>query len=247
MWGDSAVELNGRADLHMHTNVSDGTGTVQQVLDQIARKGLLDVIAITDHDRLSASLWAYQHKDNYPFDIVPGLEVTTTEGHVLGLWVTESIKKGMSLAETVSAIHDQGGIAVLAHPFEITIAPHTFRRYLLQPEGLMQIGIDAVEVFNAGAFTRGCNWLAKRVFSRLDLPQLGNSDAHTPDCIGTGYTCFKGKTAADLRESIVQGWTTAEGKRWPVITYLKLMNTTIQWHRSGCSETNAPSIHPTLT
>lgn len=241
------MELNGRADLHMHTKVSDGTGTVQQVLDRVGRVGTLDVIAITDHDCLSASLWAYQHKDNYPFDIIPGVEVTSADGHVLGLWVMEPVKKGMSLPETVSAIHKQGGLAVLAHPFEVTIAPHTLRRYLSQPEGLITVGVDAVEVFNAGAITRGCNWLARRVFDRVDLPQLGNSDAHTPDCVGTGYTRFRGKTAADLRESIERGWTAAEGKRWPVITYLKLMHTAIQWNRSVSLETKAPSTRPTLT
>ncbi|MBE2267319.1 MAG: CehA/McbA family metallohydrolase [Anaerolinea sp.] len=241
------MELNGRADVHMHTNVSDGTASVQVVLDQIAHAGKLDVIAITDHDRLEASLWAYQHKANYPFDIIPGVEVTSTDGHVLGLWVTEPIRKGMTLAETVSAIHAQGGLAILAHPFEATIAPHTLARYFSQPEGLMSIGIDAVEVFNAGAITRGCNWVARRVFNRVNIPQVGNSDAHTPDCIGTGYTCFNGKTAADLRESIAHGWTRAEGKRWPVITYLKLMHTAIQWNRSIYLETNTPSTHPTLT
>jgi len=240
------VELDGRADLHIHTNVSDGTASVQEVLEQIARAGNLDVIAITDHDRLEASLWAYQHKDNYPFEIIPGVEVTSTDGHILGLWVTEPIKKGMSLPETTSAIHAQGGIAIIAHPFEPTIAPHTFMRYLMQPEGLMHMGRDAVEVFNAGAFTRGCNGLAKRVFSRVNLPQVGNSDAHTLDCIGTGYTCFRGKTAADLRDSFAHGWTRAEGKRWPVITYLRLMHTAIQWNRSIYLETNTPSTHPTL-
>jgi predicted metal-dependent phosphoesterase TrpH len=241
------VELNGRADIHMHTNVSDGTGTVQQVLDHVARKGTLDVIAITDHDRLEASLWAFQHQAEYPFDIIPGVEVTSTGGHILGLWVTEPIRKGMSLTDTVSAIHAQGGLAILAHPFEVTIAPRTLRRYLSQPEGLITMGIDAVEVFNAGAVTRGCNWLAQRVFSRVDLPQIGSSDAHTPDCVGTGYTRFRGRTAADLRESIERGWTAAEGKRWPVITYLKLMHTAIQWNRSVYLETKAPSTRPTLT
>lgn len=241
------MELNGRADLHMHTNVSDGTGTVQQVLDHVAREGKLDVIAITDHDRLSASLWAYQHKDRYPFDIIPGVEVTSADGHILGLWVTEPIKKAMSLEATVEAIHAQGGIAILAHPFEITIAAHTFRRYFSHPEGLLEAGIDAVEVFNAGAFTRGCNWLARRVFERVNLPQTGSSDAHTVDCIGTGCTRFYGTTAADLRESIARGWTMAEGKRWSAITYLRLMHTAIRWNRSVSLETKAPSTHPTLT
>ncbi|MBK8031123.1 MAG: hypothetical protein IPK17_16870 [Chloroflexi bacterium] len=151
------------------------------------------MIAITDHDRVSASPWAYQHRHLYPFDIIPGTEVTSADGHVLGLGVTEPIKKGMSLAETTAAIHAQGGIAILAHPLRGDYRSRTtLRRYFSQPEGLIPMGIDAVEVFNAGALTRGCNWLAQRVFDRVALPQVGNSDAHTPDCIGTGYTRFRG-------------------------------------------------------
>jgi predicted metal-dependent phosphoesterase TrpH len=185
--------LNGRADLHMHTIVSDGTATVQETLDHIARMGTLDVIAITDHDRLEASLWAYQHRQRYPFEIVPGVEVTSADGHVLALWVTEPIPAGLSLAETAHAIHEQDGIAVLAHPFEPLIAPHTFWRYLTRPQVLWESGIDAVEVHNAGAFTPGGNWLARRVYRDSGLPLLGNSDAHMPALIGTGVTRFAGR------------------------------------------------------
>src|SRR4051794_4666712 len=110
------MQLTGRADLHMHTTVSDGTATVEQMLDHIARRGDLDVIAITDHDRLAGSLWAYSHRDRYPFDIVPGLEVTSSDAHILGLWITEPTRKGMSIEDTTAAIHAQGGIAIMAHP-----------------------------------------------------------------------------------------------------------------------------------
>ncbi len=87
------MRLTGRADLHMHTTVSDGTATVEQMLDHIVQRGDLDVIAITDHDRLAASLWAYSHRELYPFEIIPGVEVTSSDAHILGLWVTEPIRK----------------------------------------------------------------------------------------------------------------------------------------------------------
>ena len=64
----------GRADLHIHTTVSDGLHTPRQLLEHVARLGTLDVIAITDHDRLEGSLWAYARRDRYPFDIIPGVE-----------------------------------------------------------------------------------------------------------------------------------------------------------------------------
>lgn len=232
----------GRADLHMHTTVSDGLATVHEMLDYAARHTELDVIAITDHDQLDASLWAYYHQDRYPFEIVPGVEVTSAEGHVLALWVTEPIPKGMSLAETAAAIHEQKGIAIVAHPMEPTIAPHMVKRYLTHPRVLIQSGIDAVEIFNAGAITPGNNWLAQRVFGKLGLPVVGNSDAHMPHNIASGVTRFNGKTASDLRDSLALGCTTAEGKSWPITTYLKLLPIEIQRRRNGSLATNPHSV-----
>ena len=88
-------EWTGRADIHMHTTASDGFSSVEAVLDHIAELGTLDVIAITDHDVLDSSLWAYNHRAQYPFEIIPGVEVSSADGHVLGLWVTQPIDKGM--------------------------------------------------------------------------------------------------------------------------------------------------------
>ncbi|MDX2163123.1 MAG: CehA/McbA family metallohydrolase [bacterium] len=240
------VELNGRADLHMHTTVSDGIASVQTMLAHIADRGQLDVIAITDHDRLEASLWAYANRERYPFEIVPGLEVTTCEGHVLALWCTQPIPKGLSLKETCAAIHEQDGIAVIAHPYEPTIDPVAAWRYFRHPEVLLEAGIDAVEVFNAGAFTLGCNWLAARQFRDTAMPLLGNSDAHMPASVGTGRTRFHGKTAADLRTSIANGWTAAEGKSWSLTVYLKLSLIMIPKKLNGSLATNAQSTRPTL-
>lgn len=241
------VGLTGRADLHMHTTVSDGIAPAAAMLDHVAERGELDVIAITDHDRLEASLWAYAHRDRYPFEIIPGLEVTTRDGHVLALWCTEPIAKGMSLTETCSAIHDQGGVAVLAHPFEPTIAPKASWRYFRHPQVLVESGVDAIEVFNAGAFTPGNNWLAGLVFKNSPLPFVGSSDAHMPASVGTGITHFRGKTADDLRTSLKHGWTAAEGKPWGLTVYLKLSLIMIPKKLNGSLETNAPSARPTLT
>lgn len=234
--------LTGRADLHMHTTVSDGTATVEQMLDHIVQRGDLDVIAITDHDRLAASRWAYSHQELYPFEIIPGIEVTSSDAHILGLWVTEPIRPRQSIETTTAAIHAQGGIAIMAHPMEPTINPQMIPRYLKQPEVLIQMGIDAVEIFNAGALTPGSNWLAQRTFGQLGLPVVGGSDAHMPESIATAITRFKGTTAADLRESLAHGYTSAEGKSWPITTYLKLLPVEIHKRRSRLSAENSTSI-----
>jgi predicted metal-dependent phosphoesterase TrpH len=235
----------GRADLHMHTTVSDGLATVHEMLDHASRYSNLDVVAITDHDRLDASLWAYYHQDRFPFEIVPGVEVSSADGHVLALWITEPIPTNLSLAETAAAIHEQQGVAIVAHPMEPTIAPHMFMRYLMHPRVLIQSGIDAVEIFNAGAITPGNNWLAQRVFGQMGLAVVGSSDAHMPGDIASGVTRFNGTTAADLRESLALGCTTAEGKTWPITTYLKLLPIEIQRRRNGSLASNPNSVPQT--
>ncbi len=88
------TQRTGRADVHMHTSASDGLASTQQVLDYIQTCAKLDVIAITDHDVLDASLWAYSQREHYNFDIIPGVEVTALEGHILALWVNTPIPKG---------------------------------------------------------------------------------------------------------------------------------------------------------
>jgi predicted metal-dependent phosphoesterase TrpH len=235
--------LTGRADLHMHTTASDGTATPAELLDYVAlHRPDLDVIAITDHDVLDSSLWAAEQNGRYPFEIVPGMEVTTRDGHVLAWWVHEPVPAGLSLAETTAAIHAQGGIAVLAHPFEVLIAPHTFMRYLLRPDVLITSGIDAVEVFNAGAFTPGGSWLARLRYDRFLLPAVGNSDAHMPHLVGTGCTHFRGHTAADLRASIEAGETAAEGRKWDMSAYLHIWRAMRRMKSNAASAKRSPAM-----
>jgi len=215
-------EWTGRADIHLHTTASDGFSSVEAVLDHIAKLGTLDVIAITDHDVLDSSLWAYHHRANYPFAIIPGVEVSSADGHVLALWVTQPITKGMPLAETVTAIHKQGGMAILAHPFEVLVCTEAPFRYLREPESIRQAGVDALEVHNAGAFTPGNNLLARRLAKQLNLPAVGNSDGHSLRAIGRGVTYFKGRTDDDFRAAVQRGETRVEGTRWPVEDYIRL-------------------------
>jgi len=211
------------ADIHIHTTASDGFASVEQVLDHIARLGTLSVIAITDHDVLDASLWAYSQRARYPFDIIPGVEVSSADGHILALWVTQPVAAGMSLKETAAAIHAQGGVAVLAHPFEASVDTGAFVRYLRHPEVVREAAIDAVEIHNAGTMTPGANRLAPRLAARLGMPVTGGSDGHSLEAIGRGWTRFPGSTADDLRAALLQGKTAGGGGSWPLADYLRLL------------------------
>jgi predicted metal-dependent phosphoesterase TrpH len=231
----------------MHTNASDGLPSASELLNFVAERGDLDVIAITDHDELDASLYAYEQRRYYPFGIIPGVEVTSMGGHVLGLWVTQPIPKWMSLTETVEAVHEQGGLAVLAHPFHIhaCVGIANAWRYLRHPEVLLQSGIDALETHNAGVATPGSNWLARRLGRRLGIPVTGSSDAHALNSIGSGLTLFPGRTAEDLRRALAAGRTLAEGTAWPLTDYLKLLPRLTVGTLRAYSATNRPSTRQT--
>ena len=211
----------GRADLHIHTSASDGLHPVRDVLDDIARRAALDVIAITDHDVLDASLWAYDRRDQYPFDIVPGVEISSADGHVLALWITEPIPPRMSLKETAAAVHEQGGIAVYAHPCHYYIAEcaRGALKFIRNPQAAVDAGIDAIEVHNAGVFLPGSNRLAARLARRLPLAQVANSDSHTLGAIGSATTRFSGRSADDLRAAIKAQQTVPVSGIWSARDY----------------------------
>lgn len=237
----------GRADLHIHTTASDGVNTVREVLDHVAQHSQLDVIAITDHDRVDAALWAYERRNEYPFDIIVGTEVTTQIGHVLGLWVTEAIPPRMSLEQAVAAIHEQGGLAILAHPYHIQMGTirRNCMRYTSDPQWLVDCGLDGIETHNAGGSVPGANALARRLARRLGLAAVGNSDAHTRGAIGSGQTRFVGHTAQDLRLAITQRQTLTEGSTWPLTDYWNYWKNSTHNTSSEFLAENLSSTHPT--
>ncbi len=213
----------GRADLHIHTNASDGKASIKELLNFVAsNRRQLNAIAITDHDTLDASLWAYERNSFYPFDIIPGVEVSARGSHILALWVTEPIPQNMNIADTVSAIHERGGIAILAHPFHPYMTCHYAQelRNLRHPKALIHTGIDALEVHNAGIGGLGFNWLARQLARTIGMAVTGGSDAHTLGAISTGETWFKGSTASDLRSALKNKTTLAKGTPWSITDYV---------------------------
>src|SRR5689334_15077475 len=108
----------GRADLHIHTVASDGTAGVEEILAHVEHRTDLDVIAITDHERIDAAVAARSMARDRGLraDVVIGEEVTTRGGHLLALYIDRPIRPYRSLRDSIVAIHDAGGLAVPAHP-----------------------------------------------------------------------------------------------------------------------------------
>src|SRR6266571_1280847 len=112
------MKVRGRADLHMHTNFSDGWPSPSELVDHVVRRTDLDVIAVTDHDTIEGALRARDRaaRRRGP-QVIVGEEVSSRDGHILALFLEARIKPSMPAAVTVNAIHEQDGIAIAAHPF----------------------------------------------------------------------------------------------------------------------------------
>ena len=194
----------GRADLHIHTLASDGTAGVVEILDHVERNTDLDVIAITDHERIDAALVgrAMARDRGLSFEVVVGEEVTTLGGHLLALWVEKPVKPFRSLRSTIAAVHDQGGIAIPAHPlvpYPLCAQGFVLRRLLADEPRFRP---DAIAAFNPT--TLGKPWHARvvRFAEEHRLARIGNSDAHDLASIGIGWTTFPGHDGAALRTAI---------------------------------------------
>jgi len=204
MTGEPLVRL-GRADMHIHTLASDGTAGVAQILDHVARQGFLDVIAIADHERVDAALAAKHMAEDrgLPFSVVVGSEITTRGGHLLALFVEKPVPSLRGLAWSIEAVHDQGGIAIPAHPlvpYPLCAQGPALRRLLASDNPAIRP--DTIETFNPTALGKYRHDAVVRFAEEHGLAQMGNSDAHSLDAIATCWTTFPGRTPEDLRRAI---------------------------------------------
>jgi hypothetical protein len=168
-------------DLHLHTEHShDCAMPVADVLDY-AEAHALGAIAITDHNVFAGAREAVELARGRELVVIPGEEVKTDRGEVIGLFLTEEIERGMSMRDTIAAIHEQGGLVYLPHPFDrlhtIPDAP-TLHRHLAE--------IDVFEVYNARLLRESFNDEALRFARKYNLTMGAGSDAHVLQGIGTG-------------------------------------------------------------
>lgn len=187
----------GRADLHIHSTVSDGAATPAELAEVLLGSGLA-VAAITDHDSVEGALMVREHLGGRGPEIVVGTEVTTADGHLLALFVEEEVPAGLDARRTVEIIHDLGGLAVAAHPY--------FPRKSL---GDLAGGLpfDAVEVANGTPLGEVANSRAAALLGASARARVGGSDAHLARAVGHVRTHFPGRTATDLRVAIERGQT----------------------------------------
>ena len=204
----------GRADLHIHTLASDGIDGVATILEFVEGATDLDVVAITDHERIDAALAArtMAAELGHRAEIIIGEEVSTLGGHLLGLFLRERVRPLRSLRTTIGEIHEQGGLAIPAHPlvpYPLCAQGWVLRRLLSDPDP--RVRPDAIEAFNPTMFGRPWHGRVVRFAAEHGLTTVGNSDSHEARTIGTGWTSFPGRTAEDLRAAILDGATRHHG------------------------------------
>ena len=209
-------EAYSRADTHMHTNLGDGTASPQRVIEEATRRGL-QVIAITDHDHVEgakrvAELLAQQES---PLQLITGVEVSTRNGHLLGLFVNSAPKALRSVEASIEAIKEQGGLVIIPHPLG-RLVPSLSRAKI---DELLNKGfpIDGIEIYNPSPANASMRSTVRLANAQWGLAEMGGSDAHFWQHIGAAYTLFPGSSPDDLRRAILERTVRPGGQEIPPV------------------------------
>jgi len=172
-----------KLDLHIHSKYSeDGLGSPKEIIKSVKKKGL-NGIAITDHNTIKGGFEGLKLSTK-DFVVIPGVEISTSDGHLIALNVDKNIPKGLSVEETVDKIINLGGTPIV---------PHLFRTMSgIKEEKLKDIlnKISAIEVFNSCSVPKS-NYNASKTAKKYNLGGVGGSDSHVPEHCGLGYTTIE--------------------------------------------------------
>lgn len=171
-----------KVDLHCHSSASPDGGLSQADFKRALSSGLLDMIAVTDHNLIDFALSLQKQLGNR---IIVGEEIMTTSGEIIGLFLKKVVPSGLPISRTVDLIAKQGGVVIAPHPFE------TFRKGL-GVKALEEIAprIDAVEAINGRALFQNRSAQASEWADENSLPKIANSDAHGWRGFGETYSLF---------------------------------------------------------
>jgi predicted metal-dependent phosphoesterase TrpH len=195
----------------MHTTLGDGWITPARMVETATRQGLT-MIAVTDHDHIEGARRVEEliEAKRIPLQVITGVEVSTRQGHLIGLFVEKAPKPMRPVEESIDAIKEQGGLVIVPHPLG-RLVPSLSRRRI---DALLDSGyaIDGIETYNpspANASRRAAVLAANEAWG---LAEIGSSDAHFWQHIGAGYTKFAGATTHELRRAIDERAVRAGGQ-----------------------------------
>jgi len=197
--------------MHVHTKYSCDAFITPEELTIYSKRRRLDGVAITDHDTVGG-LWEFSKIRSLL--IIPGIEITTRQGHVLALNVNTAVKAGLSFAETIDRIHEADGLAIVAHPT-------AFFKGIEEKQ--LNRNFDAMEVINSSAVPFSFSVRKNReMANKLNLPQTGGSDAHYAPEVGMAYTLVDAEAGVnEIVKAIKNGAVTPFGRSIPWSMRLK--------------------------
>lgn len=175
MSGDRVV----RVDLHNHSHYSPDSILTPKQFVREARRRKVDVVAVTDHNTVRGALAVRELAD---FPVIIGEEIRSEDGEILGLFLTDEVPKGLSGAETIARVKDQGGLVGIPHPFDSL-------RSALREEVMLSLfdQIDFIEGLNARMVFSAHNDRARELAAERGLPMSAGSDAHSSWEVGRAW------------------------------------------------------------
>ena len=242
----AGVVIQNTADLHLHTQWSDGDD-LDRVIERALSMGL-DAIAVTDHDEIEGAFEARRrvHKRMLPLAVVPGTEVSSKDGHIGALFVMKTFPKGLKAEETVRLIHEAGGIAVAHHPYSPWWIDKILRVKLGCGDLIKSVPFDAVECTNAVP-GRGVKYNLAAIDAmrkkHINIAVTGSSDAHSAAFVGKGKTYYAGNEGVlSLYKSLVYGFTRGAEGYWKIsekmFYYTKLISAVFRNAFKGSGSVN---------
>ncbi|MBO6109490.1 MAG: PHP domain-containing protein [Methanobrevibacter sp.] len=196
-----------KMDSHIHSEYSPDSKSKLKDIFKVAKSRNIDIIAISDHNTVDGSKEARRLTKKDDLLVIPSIEISSIEGHILGFGCEEKIDRDLPAAETIDLIHDQSALAIIPHPYCF------YRHGLLCKADYKDLKIDAIETKNARFIVGYCNNKAKNLSKNENLPSLGASDAHYFKFVGDCYSKIDCEKDIDsILKSIKKGKVEAFGK-----------------------------------
>ena len=195
-----------KMDSHIHSKYSpDSSSKIDDILKK-AKDEKIDVIAISDHNTIDGISEVIKKTKNTDILAIPSIEISSSDGHIIGFGCEENIPQDLTPEETIDKIHDLGGLAIIPHPYCF------YRHGLLHKRDYKDLKFDAIETKNARFIVGYCNGKAKNISKKENIPSLGASDAHYWKFVGDCYSLVDSQKDIDsILKAILKNKVEAHG------------------------------------